>query len=495
TRLEQSIPRCLQQTAVHFPPAEGAMLPSPTLSFTIPSIQDDTVLQCRVYHPSCLAPSSVSGIVDWNKKAAIVAHPYAPLGGCYDDPVVDVIAGTILKQGWIVGTFNFRGAGTSKGRTSWQSKPEQNDYISFIGFMVYYIHLLSPPLPPPEQPVFTRYDLTPVPSQALPPPHMEHLPPRTSHPCINLPAEQGRLKAHPCLLLAGYSYGALITCSLPAILSSIIAPFQNPLPGSPHAEIRLRAEGLAAQQNDVMQKNIYSLLQFQTHRRGRSLNADDILYSPKIRGGVRMGGEEDLRRASHDSFRSRSSFTIETPELVRKSVDRVRSITRSTSKRFSPRRQDSHGSFASLYKSRKAESDSSLDQKQSRIGEDTDIKAIKEIPDISEGLQTAYLLVSPLQGWVNTLATMWSSKSAGKDTIPDTEMKLTVVPTLALFGNGDVFVSVKRLRAWAEKLGAAGKGGRSLFRHRQVANAGHFWIDHEALKVLREEVKDFVRTL
>lgn len=84
------------------------MLPPPTLSFTIPSIQDDTVLQCRVYHPSCLAPASVSQITDWKKKAAIVAHPYAPLGGCYDDPVVNAIAATILKQGWVVATFNFR---------------------------------------------------------------------------------------------------------------------------------------------------------------------------------------------------------------------------------------------------------------------------------------------------------------------------------------------------------------------------------------------------
>jgi hypothetical protein len=83
-------------------------LPSPTLSFTIPSIHDDTVLQCRVYHPTCLAPASISQITKWNKKAAIVAHPYAVLGGCYDDPVVDVVSSTILEQGFIVGTFNFR---------------------------------------------------------------------------------------------------------------------------------------------------------------------------------------------------------------------------------------------------------------------------------------------------------------------------------------------------------------------------------------------------
>jgi hypothetical protein len=83
-------------------------LPSPTLSFTIPSIYDDTVLQCRVYHPKCLAPTSISQITGWNKKAAIVAHPYAMLGGCYDDPIVDIVSSTILEQGFVVGTFNFR---------------------------------------------------------------------------------------------------------------------------------------------------------------------------------------------------------------------------------------------------------------------------------------------------------------------------------------------------------------------------------------------------
>lgn len=83
-------------------------LPPPTLSFTIPSIHDDTVLCCRIYHPTCLTPTTVAGISSWRKRAAIVAHPYAPLGGCYDDPVVDVVASAILKQGFIVGTFNFR---------------------------------------------------------------------------------------------------------------------------------------------------------------------------------------------------------------------------------------------------------------------------------------------------------------------------------------------------------------------------------------------------
>lgn len=85
-----------------------AMLPPPTLSFTIPSVHDGLDLQCRVYHPTCLLPTEPSHVTGWRKRAAIVAHPYAPLGGCYDDPVVDRIASTILKEGFLVGTFNFR---------------------------------------------------------------------------------------------------------------------------------------------------------------------------------------------------------------------------------------------------------------------------------------------------------------------------------------------------------------------------------------------------
>ena len=65
------------------------MLPEPTLSFTLPSIHDSTTLDCRVFHPYSLSPSLKAP--PWRKHAAIIAHPYAPLGGCYDDHVVDGI--------------------------------------------------------------------------------------------------------------------------------------------------------------------------------------------------------------------------------------------------------------------------------------------------------------------------------------------------------------------------------------------------------------------
>lgn len=82
------------------------MLPEPCFSFTIPSIYDDTPLDCRIYNPPHSVLSSIETI--WSSRGAIVAHPYPPLGGCYDDAVVLSAVAEILKQGFVVGTFNFR---------------------------------------------------------------------------------------------------------------------------------------------------------------------------------------------------------------------------------------------------------------------------------------------------------------------------------------------------------------------------------------------------
>ena len=67
----------------------------------IPSVEDGTILECRIYHAKDL-----SRYID--VKGAVVAHPYAPLGGSYDDLVILNIVETLLNHGYIVGTFNFR---------------------------------------------------------------------------------------------------------------------------------------------------------------------------------------------------------------------------------------------------------------------------------------------------------------------------------------------------------------------------------------------------
>ena len=78
----------------------------PAYSFSIPSLEDDTPLECRIYHPKKL--HSVLSNSSKPVKGAAVAHPYPPLGGCYDDPIVLSVAETLLGRGYIVATFNFR---------------------------------------------------------------------------------------------------------------------------------------------------------------------------------------------------------------------------------------------------------------------------------------------------------------------------------------------------------------------------------------------------
>lgn len=81
----------------------------PAYSFTIPSLASDTPLDCRIYHPTDL--EAILANAAENKHAtrgAAVAHPYAPLGGNYDDSVVLAVVRCLLKEGYVVGTFNFR---------------------------------------------------------------------------------------------------------------------------------------------------------------------------------------------------------------------------------------------------------------------------------------------------------------------------------------------------------------------------------------------------
>jgi alpha/beta superfamily hydrolase len=47
-------------------------------------------------------------IAQWRRRGIVMAHPYAPMGGSYDDRVVGIVVEEFLRAGWIVGTFNFR---------------------------------------------------------------------------------------------------------------------------------------------------------------------------------------------------------------------------------------------------------------------------------------------------------------------------------------------------------------------------------------------------
>jgi hypothetical protein len=71
---------------------------SPPKSFVIPSLHDNVDIECRIYHPKGSS----------SNRGAIVAHPYGPLGGSFDDIVVQTAASELIAHGYTVGTFNFR---------------------------------------------------------------------------------------------------------------------------------------------------------------------------------------------------------------------------------------------------------------------------------------------------------------------------------------------------------------------------------------------------
>ncbi|KAL8806654.1 MAG: hypothetical protein Q9182_001182 [Xanthomendoza sp. 2 TL-2023] len=215
--------------------------PKPTYEFFIPSIYDDTALACRIYsvpethfggrreptpnppstdpEPSAAAEARLR-VKPWTPRGAVFAHSCTWRGGNYDDHVILGIVRELVNVGCTVGTFNLRGAGKSKGRPSWDSKAELQDYITFVGFFMYYLHGVYPPVPG-DRPFDDFYGLTPILSGV---------------PATRPPAN---------LVLGGYAYGALLTRYLPHV-SDILARFSTALKTSTEAEVRLRAATLAA---------------------------------------------------------------------------------------------------------------------------------------------------------------------------------------------------------------------------------------------------------
>ncbi|TGZ81856.1 hypothetical protein EX30DRAFT_330465 [Ascodesmis nigricans] len=163
---------------------------SAPLNLQIPSLHDanplETILQAPDYNT-----------VPFRRQIAIVAHPYAVLGGSLHDFVVTHLAATLLEVGFVVVTFNFRGAGRTKGRTSWTGRPERGDYAAVAAWALQFIRNLA------EPPVSSANGLAEQ----------------------KVPQEQARENIN--LLLAGYSYGALIAASCPP-LSALEEAIEHP---------------------------------------------------------------------------------------------------------------------------------------------------------------------------------------------------------------------------------------------------------------------------
>lgn len=250
------------------------------------------------------------------------------------------------------------------------------------------------------------------------------------------------------VILGGYSYGSLIVKHLPS-LSSILSQFQNTaqsLPGSSHSEIHIRAEKLALQRNTELEE-----LRRQSIRR----HAWQTLS---------MGGEEtspaQRRRSSEHHHGHRS-------------LDVLRSL------------KHSH-----LHREKRH-----LETGEAREGDNvhgnTDTDPHVHPPSLGDMPvpEHAYLLVSPLLPPLSTLAApalgyrFWNRSGSHNESFASK-------PTLAVFGDRDVFVSAKKTRAWAERLRSENSGG---FVAAEVGGAGHFWLEPGVEGVLRDALKRWGR--
>lgn len=445
------------------------MLPPPALAFTIPSIHDDsTLLDCRIHHPASLASNPHAP--PWRKHAAIVAHPYATLGGSYDDAVVETVAATLLRQGYLVGIFNFRGAGHSTGKTSWTGKAERADYVSFAGFVAYYVHYLDPFRS--SQPAVQGEPRSPA----------SDLTSATTETAVSAAVADA-----PILLLCGYSYGAMITSQLPP-LPDLLAPFTTPQTASAAADIRLRAQHLAVKQNTILAS-------------ARLAASSPTSPRKAAFAGLRVGGDEDPRRSQElhgggGGGGSRRSFSMDAEEKIRKGVAELMRAAKGGHHLGAHHHRDKKGRNKAEQQKIAKEAGTEAEQEVAK-----DPEVLPAVEDLTMP-RVAYLLVSPPVGWATNLMTLNlggffgkrpkapKAKEAGATASKDSpeRQKLVENPTLAIYGDTDVFVAVKKFREWASKL--QDEPG-TKFRAHEISTAGHFYIEEGTLQRLVEAVKVF----
>ncbi|CAK7218503.1 hypothetical protein SBRCBS47491_003526 [Sporothrix bragantina] len=517
---------------------DGHGLPDPALTLTLPSIHDGTPLDCRIYLPPTIlavaatAANAATSAHRWRGHAAIVAHPYAPMGGSYNDPIVKMVAQTLLQSPseFVVATFNFRGAGRKpQGRTSWTAKPETGDYMTIAGFLYYFSHYLDP---------FGDKE-TPF-SSGL----------RTQPP--------------PTFLFSGYSYGAMVTSLLPP-LATILGFFARPSRGSPAAEVRLRAARWAAIQNADFAACRERL---SAHGGAPSSPTRGSPSKTRLSIGVRVGAAADddghWRRKSHEA--SLSTSTAGSGHQAGGSLRHMLSPS-SPRRSLSVDRRHAGNGHAHSHARSSSSNDAAIGEERSSGGGgvagwmarvrhtgskdeeeavETDASlASSSLPAVAHltVMRPAYLLVSPPVGLATNLATMSFGASGGaglfkrkkaalatttsaapiapapSPTVSQEESspaadaaghsqedegdKLASHPTLVVFGDSDSFVSAKKMRLWTANLTAASATmsgplttsvatePKTLFRAREVATAGHFWHEGRTFYELQEEVAAF----
>ncbi|KAK5745339.1 hypothetical protein LTR17_001500 [Elasticomyces elasticus] len=422
------------------------MAAEPAYTFTLPSIADDTTLECRIYHPQGLDENLLRQ--NSTPKGAVVAHPYAPLGGCYDDPVVMAVTETLLERGYIVATFNFRGAGGSDGKTSWTGRSEIDDYVSVVGFVIHYLQQL-------------RHLFEDDSSNVL-------------SPIMSADERNGNVPASTrekplSLLLGGYSYGSLILARIPSV-RTIQKRFEPAVVGTAVAEIVLRARTLAQQTYQAAKDT--EELKYASPEELSPTDATSLSPTKRTIGSpVTLGGEEtnsSTRRRSRDSRRS--------VDIIRKSVD-------------IPRRMKAHmrhnsGSGKQHHRQRSSD-EVTAHQISNKVG-------MGSMPEV----EVHHLIISPVVlPFSNALCPPGPPvpQPFGRKTTADAHAGAMFLkePTLTIFGTTDGFTPVRRLRTWAEKQSSQAAN----FEWEPIEGAGHFWHEQGVMQALQERIKTWMATL
>ncbi|KAJ9260000.1 Alpha/Beta hydrolase protein [Paecilomyces variotii] len=360
--------------------------PSPSFTFKIPSIHDGTQLSCRLYIPRQLEQPETAA--SWQKRGAIVAHPYAPLGGCYDDPVVSTVGEELLESGYVVGTFNFRGAGDSDGKTSWTAKPELADYVSFYGLMLCFLDGLK------------------IGGSTS---RIRESDPSGESSSGDVGKNQSEdSSATFSIILCGYSYGSMIASHVPTV-DVVLRLFQDASRDSFAAAIRSRADQCSAHCNNSVHT------EFRPHTPDRT-RPDSRPRSPLP---VVLG-------QSPVSQKERKVIL----EGVRRSLDRAkRKIS------FSSRSSDVGSQERKTVVTEKP---------QIQIPRISYLLVSPILPPISQFL-TMFSKIS-------LSSSVISGTSAQDTSIPSAkaEEQLSAHPTLVIYGDNDNFTAADKVRMWCE---------------------------------------------
>lgn len=419
----------------------------PDYSFSLPSFRDHTSLDCRIYHPQSLTRDGQASHSSY--KGAIFAHPYAPLGGNYDDPVVLSSTETLLSQGFVVATFNFRGAGGSQGRTSWTGRGETEDYLSVSACLIFYLYWLSTP----SDATSSATEVTPSANNA----------------------RRNPLK----ILCGGYSYGALILARLPPP-ENLIAELFHADPGTTGAEIVLRARALASQTKQAFRDQLSS------DSRGRTAEPGDVSPHVGIRASpVTMGGDEPdpTGRARSRSMRSGQDFIRKSFEAPQRIAERIRRHSSDGEK---------HRRTRSIPESdRVATAKDTVTAHEGKALPPSDLPSTWNTPP---AVELFYLVVSPV---IVPFTTIILPPGPPMSFLPyhrqasdaKTGHHFLSRPTLAVFGTEDSFTSASRLKAWAERQVT---DAPETFQWEQIEGAGHFWHDRDSMQALQRRLMEWL---